>query len=317
MSLPVAIVIPTYNRQRLIGQAVAAALSQSHPDTVVIVIDDGSTDETRGVLRRFGQDPRFCHVRLARNVGTAQAKNVGIMLAGDRAVTFHDSDDLPHRDKVLRQARVMARRDIRADACLNWKLANRRPGSSLRVGLVLTHHELVMPDGRAHAIRRDLSLVDDVFPNLQMGSEVPGDWTHVNSGLFHPQLFAALGGFSDCIEEDREFRNRIILSGEIVWIIPELLLTKFETEGALTQDRQTDYHSDRRRADRAHVWAQIETWLRSQHVAPCPIDLPAGLIAEISNPDILALSAAAATAETRDWLPECLDNRREERMADV
>ena len=104
-------------------------------------------------------------------------------------------------------------------------------------------------DGRSFPVRRTLSLVDDIFPNLQMGSEVPGEWTHVNSGLFRPQIFATLGGFSDCIEEDREFRNRIILSGEIVWIIPDLLLTKYETEGALTQDSRTDYDSARRRAD--------------------------------------------------------------------
>lgn len=302
MTLPVAIVIPTYNRQHLIGQAVAAALGQSHPDTVVIVVDDGSTDGTARVMARFAAEPRLSHVRLARNVGTAQAKNVGIMLAGHRAVTFHDSDDLPHRDKVLRQARVMARPDIGAHPCLNWPLAGHRPGDVLPVGLVLTHHQLILPDGRTFPIRRTLSLVDDIFPNLQMGSEVPGDWTHVNSGLFRAQVFARLGGFSDCIEEDRELRNRIILSGEVVWVIPDLLLTKYETEGALTQDSSTDYASARRRDDRLRVWRQIETWLADRSVAPCPVDLPPGLIAAASNPGCLTLSDALAEPRTRAWI---------------
>lgn len=302
MSLPAAIVIPTYNRQQLIAQAVRAALGQSHPDTVVIVVDDGSTDATAQVMARFASEPRLSYVRLARNVGTAQAKNIGIMLAGDRVVTFHDSDDLPHRDKLLRQARVMARTDIGAHPCLNWPLAGHRAGQTLPVGLVLSHHQLILPDGRSFPVRRTLSLVDDIFPNLQMGSEVPGDWTHVNSGLFRPQIFATLGGFSDCIEEDRELRNRIILSGEIVWVIPDLLLTKYETEGALTQDSRTDYDSGRRRADRLRVWRQIETWLADRSVAPCPVDLPAGLIASATNPGSLALSHALATPPTRAWI---------------
>ena len=157
-------------------------------------------------------------------------------------------------------------------------------------------------DGRPFPVRRTLSLVNDIFPNLQMGSEVPGEWTHVNSGLFRPQIFATLGGFSDCIEEDREFRNRIILSGEIVWIIPDLLLTKYETEGALTQDSRTDYNSGRRRADRLRVWRQIETWLSDRSVAPCPVDLPPRLIASATNPGGLALSDALATPPTRAWI---------------
>lgn len=302
MTLPVAIVIPTYNRQALIAQAVTAALSQSHPDNVVLVIDDGSTDQTGGALAAFQGHPRFCHIRLAVNVGTAQAKNVGIMLAGQRAVTFHDSDDLPYRDKVMRQARVMAQPDIGADPCLNWKMAHHRPGDSLRIGLVLSWHELVMPDGRSFTIRRSLSLVDDFFPNLQMGSTVPGDWTHINSGLFHPQVFAKLGGFSDCIEEDREMRNRIIMAGEVIWMIEAALMTKFETEGALTQDTGTDYTSDRRGKDRERVWAQVETWLRDRRIDPVAVDLPPDIIASASNTDVLTLSDARATPATRDWL---------------
>ena len=82
--------------------------------------------------------------------------------------------------------------------------------------MVLTHHALILPDGRQVEIRRNLSLVDDIFPNLQMGADVTGDWTHVNSGLFRQDVFARFGGFESCIEEGREFRNRINLNGAIV-----------------------------------------------------------------------------------------------------
>ena len=307
MDAPVCIVIPTYNRAHCIAQAVTASLEQSHPDVIVIVVDDGSTDETARAVARFGDDRRFCYVRMAANAGTAAAKNVGILLAGDRAVTFHDSDDIPHRDKVLRQSRILNAQNIGADPCLNWALAHQVAGSTLRIGAVLTHHALVLPDGRTVEIRRPISLVDDVFPNLQMGSTVPGDWTHVNSGLFHPQVFRRLGGFSDCIEEDREFRNRLILGGEVVWLIEDILLTKIETPDSLTQSAATDYQSARRIADRKRVWEKVEIWLRTRTVEPEPIDLPGLTISEISRPDLLVRSTALATPATQQRLNALFD----------
>ena len=294
------IVIPSYNRAHLIGAAVEAALGQSHPQTIVTVVDDASQDATRDALKPFRENPRFNYIRLAQNVGTAKAKNVGILLSPTDATTFHDSDDLPHREKVLRQARVIGNEGIDAHPVLNWQLTGRKPESRIQVGAVLTHHELILPDGGRVEIRRALSLVDDVFPNLQMGSTVPGDWTHVNSGLFHHSVFERLGGFSDCIEEDREFRNRLILSGEVIWVIPEILLTKIETPDSLTQSTETDYDSDRRVADRDRVWKAVEEWFRTRKVTPEPIDLGGLRVAEIWNRNQIAVSDALATPATRE-----------------
>ncbi|EAR50273.1 hypothetical protein OG2516_14643 [Oceanicola granulosus HTCC2516] len=294
----VAIVIPTYNRAHLIGAAVDAALAQSHPRKTVVVVDDGSTDDTRAALARFAERPDFLYIRLARNVGTAQAKNVGLALTAPDAWTFHDSDDRPHPDKVLLQARTLAQPEIGAHPCLNWKMAGHEPNSTLQVGLVLTHHELVLPDGRRVEIRRDLSIVDDIFPNLQMGSRVPGEWTHINSGLFHVSLFQRLGGFSDCVEEDREIRNRILFGGEIVWVLPEILLTKIETADSLTQSTESDYDSERRKRDRAVVWAQAENWRAGGSVEPVPIELADLEVAEVWNPEHLAVSPALMSDAT-------------------
>lgn len=299
MTPHVSIVIPSYNRAHLIRKAVDAALGQSYHNCTVTVVDDGSADATQAALTPYFDDPSFNYIRLARNMGTAAAKNAGILLAGGEAVTFHDSDDLPHRDKVLHQVRILANPTIRADDCLNWRMVDRVPGSRVQVGLVLTHHELILPDGRREEIRRTLSILDDVFPNLQMGAYVPGDWTHINSGLFHAGVFERLGGFADCIEEDRELRNRIVLSGEVVWVVPEILLTKIETPDSLTQSEVSDYHSARRKADRQLVWARVEEWRRTGRVAPEPIALDDLEVAFVSNPALLAAGAAAATPGTR------------------
>lgn len=282
--LSVDIIIPTHNRAHLIDTAVRAALDQSWWNAHVTVVDDGSTDATQDRLARHFDDPRFTYVRLAQNVGTAQAKNAGLLLTGGDAVTFHDSDDIPHRDKVLHQVRILAQPAIGAHECLNWRMVGHEPGSTLQVGAALVHHELVLPDGRRVPIRRDLSLFDDVFPNMQMGGQVPGEWTHINSGLFRSELLGRNGGFEICIEEDREFRNRLMFNGEIIWIVPELLLTKIETPDSLTQSQDTDYDSARRRADRAMVWDKVRQWRTEGRVNPVAIDLPALELAFVSNP---------------------------------
>lgn len=309
MTLPVSIVIPTYNRARLIGKAVETALGQSHSDVTVLVVDDGSADETRQALARFRDHDRFAYVRLSRNLGTAQAKNTGIVLSGRRAITFHDSDDIPHRDKVLRQARVMANDKIEANPVLNWNIASREPDTLITLGAVLTHHEILLPDGERVEIRRTLSLVDDFFPNLQMAAGVPGDWTHVNSGLFHADVFARLGGFSDSTEEDREFRNRLIMAGEVIWVIPEILLTKIETEGSMTLGAATSYDSKRRVADRRRIWAAAERWMKEKSVDPVPIELGRDPIDEIWNPHLCQPSRAMMSAATRSAVQGALSGQ--------
>ena len=300
--LPAAIVIPVLNRRNLIGKAIRAALEQSHPDCIVIAVDDGSADGTWQAMGEFAGHPQLALIRLAKNTGTGPAKNMGIMLAGTRAVTFHDSDDRPHPDKLLRQARALGRTGLRPDPCLNWDILDRPATGRMELGAVFAHHDLILPDGRQVTIRRDISIIDDVFPNIQMGDRVPGDWLHVNSGLFHPRIFAQLGGYADSIEEDREFRNRIVLSGQLVWIIEEPLLTKIETADSLTQSEASGYLSPARTAARAKVWQGVAEWMATRRIPPQPIDLDPATVAEVVNPGILSLSGALASPRTRRGL---------------
>lgn len=289
----VTIVIPTYNRASVLAQVIDAALGQSLPGVTVMVNDDGSSDETAEVLKRYAGSQRFVGVTLAENFGTARAKNLGIALSASDAITFHDSDDIPHRDKVMLQARVMGNEAIGAHPCLNWRLAGREPNTTIQIGVVLTHHELILPVGERAEIHRTLSLVHDFFPNLQMAAGVPGDWTHINSGLFHHSVLQRLGGFSDCIEEDREFRNRLIMAGEVLWVIPEILLTKIESADGLTQQSATDCDSARRQADRQRVWDAVGHWFRTREVTPIPVDLTGVHVAACTNSGLCDPAAAS------------------------
>ena len=88
----ISIVIPTYNYARYIGRTLAHILAQTCRDFEIIVIDDGSTDDTRQVVERF-QDARIRYVH-QKNQGACVARNRGISEAKGDYLLFHDADDL-------------------------------------------------------------------------------------------------------------------------------------------------------------------------------------------------------------------------------
>src|SRR5215813_851575 len=91
-SVQVSVVIPTYNRAGVVEEAIASALGQTHRDLEVIVVDDGSTDDTGERVGRLS-DPRVRYLSRA-HAGVSSARNAGIAAGGGELVAFLDSDDL-------------------------------------------------------------------------------------------------------------------------------------------------------------------------------------------------------------------------------
>jgi len=102
------VVIPTWNRARLVCEAVESALSQRIGQVEVIVVDDGSTDDTANMLtRNFGS--HICLLRLASRRGVGAARNAGVLLASGELLAFLDSDDLWLPGKLDAELRVLGR----------------------------------------------------------------------------------------------------------------------------------------------------------------------------------------------------------------
>jgi glycosyltransferase involved in cell wall biosynthesis len=98
----VSVIVPVYNEARFVGDAVRSVAAQTFTDWELIVVDDGSSDETPGVLRELAQlIPRMELLR-QENRGRSAARNAGIRRASGEYVAFLDADDtwLPHKLEI-------------------------------------------------------------------------------------------------------------------------------------------------------------------------------------------------------------------------
>jgi len=102
----VSIIIPTYNRAHLIERSIRSILNQTYEDFELLIVDDGSTDNTKEVVEGI-VDARIRYISCATNGGAAKARNVGIAEAKYDYIAFQDSDDEWHPDKLEKQMKVM------------------------------------------------------------------------------------------------------------------------------------------------------------------------------------------------------------------
>lgn len=98
----VSVILPTYNRARTLARAVRSVLGQGYSNLELIIVDDGSTDETKAVVAAF-DDPRVIYAPLPFNQGASAARNHGLKMVRGEFVAFQDSDDEWLADKLERQ----------------------------------------------------------------------------------------------------------------------------------------------------------------------------------------------------------------------
>ena len=105
--MKVSVVIPTYNRAHSIVSAISSVLAQRHRDLELIVVDDGSSDDTAARVAAI-RDRRLHYVQ-GRHGGVSAARNLGVRRAAGPLVAFLDSDDLWLRDKLTCEVGVLTR----------------------------------------------------------------------------------------------------------------------------------------------------------------------------------------------------------------
>lgn len=114
----VSVIIPVYNYERFLAEAIESVLSQTYRELEVIVVDDGSTDRSGEVARSFaGKGVSYCH---QVHAGIGPARNKGVELARGDFLAFLDADDRWPEEKLERQLRA-----FEDDPALEMVLARR------------------------------------------------------------------------------------------------------------------------------------------------------------------------------------------------
>src|SRR5258708_17374455 len=115
MNRLVSIIIPVYNSEKYLAETIQSALNQTWPNTEIIVVDDGSSDNSLKAAREF-KDPRI-RIFEQENRGASSARNKGLLEAKGEYIQFLDADDLLNSNKIEDQIRLLNGKDNAISNC--------------------------------------------------------------------------------------------------------------------------------------------------------------------------------------------------------
>lgn len=215
----VSIIIPCFNGQDCIADAIQSALNQTHVDREVIVVDDGSTDGSLAIIRGFGPDVTWL---TGKNSGGGAARNRGLAIARGQWIQFLDADDVLHDNRVQVMLDAANRCDSRTVPVSGW--------ISLAEGKDV--EQMISLD--------DLSADPVVFcTQSQMATMSP---------LHRRELLTQVGGFREELpcSQERDLHLRLACVGVRWHRVPEALFTVRRRKGSVSANlvKVLDQHAD-------------------------------------------------------------------------
>jgi hypothetical protein len=291
----VTVVIPAFNAAATLAATLRSVSRQTHADLEILVIDDGSTDETAAIALHFCRDEKRARLLRQENRGVAAARNLGLREARGDYIATLDADDLWHPAKIERQVAAM----LRAPE----------------------------PPGFVYTFCRRIDMQDRVFhQDVQFDVTGPAFWRHVywnfagngSSILARKSVLLEAGGFDESqrqagLEGTEDFLLQLQISK--AWpivCVPEYLVGYRLTPGAMSADQTKMQRSWLRAADilrrgplppgpgRVFAWTAARTWY-------------AMAITELRRGRPIAASAYAARAAWQDPVHTLLQSGRSAR----
>jgi len=229
----VSVVIPTYNRAKTVTRAIDSVLAQTHRALDIIVVDDGSTDETAAhIARRYGNDARVRYL-WQPNKGVSAARNAGLAAVRGEYVALLDSDDIwkpwklevqlsclravPEAGMVWTDMKAVDARGKVLDpsylrtmygATYRWFTEGTLFSASRPLIEICPHFVAPEPDRRLYW--------GDIFSQMVMGNMV-----HTSTVLLRRERLARVGGFDETLKlsgEDYDFHLRTCREGPVAFV---------------------------------------------------------------------------------------------------
>ncbi|TPI53483.1 glycosyltransferase family 2 protein [Mesorhizobium sp. B2-2-4] len=215
----VAVIIPAYNAEQFIERTLASVINQTYRNIEIIVVDDGSTDETASIVRRLSNDDPRIKLLQQKNSGVASARNTGIRASKGIYIAPIDADDLWHPTKLEKQLRVFA-------------------AAGNDVGLVYTLYRTIDADDKAIITPKRMHPHGWVFMQ-HLGQNFIG---HGSSAMFRRDVLLEMGGYSSRLRENgaegcEDFFLQLSIASKYRFdVVKEHLVGYRRTPGAMSQD---------------------------------------------------------------------------------
>jgi len=208
----VSVVIPVRNGEAYAREAIESVLSQTYDRVQIIVVDDGSSDDSARVVQSFGSRVRYCYQPWS---GAAAARNRGVELANSGWIAFLDADDLWEPDKLRKQLLAFA--------------------DHAAIDMVFGHVQQFYSPELPDEIRRTIHIPSQAGPGYHVGTLLMKTNTFRRVGAFLPQL--KMGEFA-------EWYARATAAGLSSMMLPDVVMRRrvhANNMGRREQHNRLDY----------------------------------------------------------------------------
>lgn len=192
----VSIIIPVYNCEKYVKQAVESTLKQDYPNIEVIVIDDGSTDNTLNIITEF----EHLNILIKPNGGTASALNLGIKRSSGDWIHWLSADDVLYENAITKMMENITSKD--RIYYTNYNIID-ETGTALR--------DFIEPEARNNKTFEERK--DELLKYF---------YGNGSSSMIHRSVFDRIGYFDESLRyfEDYDFWLRAMKNGIDLWLIP-------------------------------------------------------------------------------------------------
>lgn len=187
----ISVIVPAYNGETYLSEAIESILIQAYRPQEIIIIDDGSTDNTASVAKSFGDAVQYHY---QPNQGAGAARNNGIKLARGEFLAFLDADDLWLEDKLACQMQVF----------------DDDPALDMVFGYVLQFRSPELPD----EVKRQIKIPTEIVPGQHVGTMLIKREAFEKVGLFRTDW--EIGEFIDWHARAEEMRLKSLMLPKVV-----------------------------------------------------------------------------------------------------
>jgi glycosyltransferase involved in cell wall biosynthesis len=208
-----AIIIPAFNREKFIAQAIESAIAQTLPADEIIVVDDGSTDRTVEIAKKY--IPSIKLIQIENNgAGPSRPRNVGIAAARSKYILLLDSDDLLDHTVLEKHSSIYVKHHSIGLVCNNFRTAQHINGNNveLKYNTATTIHSIEKEDicPAAYLVRSKIAY----------SAYCTGNFIKTPGTSFPKSVWESVGKFDETLPtvNDYAFFLRILAKNDIVYI---------------------------------------------------------------------------------------------------